>query len=222
MIKGKRLISGFLIGIMVISLALTAGATDIKDMQKEEQKLQNQRNEAAAEQKTLEGKVNQLAASMREAERKLDQKRAEIDETEQELIMARVDEEEQYKSMKLRIRYMYENGNVNLMEVFLESDGLADFVHKAEYIKQMSEYDRKKLDEFQLTVKSVEEKEVALQAEYDDLAILQDSLAKQRKEAESLLATKSAQLKKINADLNVIKKQIKDAKDEEKKRQEQI
>lgn len=220
MIKGKRLISGFLIGIMVISLAVTAGATDIKDMQKEEQKLQNQRNEAAAEQKTLEGKVNQLAASMREAERKLDQKRAEIDETEQELIIAKIDENEQYESMKLRIRYMYENGNVNLMEVFLESEGLADFFHKAEYIKQMSEYDRKKLDEFQLTVKSVEEKEVALQAEYDDLAILQDSLAKQRKEAESLLATKSAQLKKINADLNVIKKQIKDAKDEEKKRQE--
>ena len=220
MIQGKRLISGFLIGVMVISLALTAGATDIKNMEKEQQELQNQRNEAAAEQKTLAGKVNQLAASMKEAEKKLDQKRAEIEETEQELIMARVDEDEQYKSMKLRIRYMYENGNVNLMEVFLESEGLADFFHKAEYIKQMSEYDRKKLDEFQQTVKSVEEKEIALQAEYDDLAALQDSLEQQRKEAESLLATKSAELKKLNADLNAIKKQIKDAKDEANKRQE--
>lgn len=220
MIQGKRLISGFLIGVMVISLALTAGATDIKNMEKEQQELQNQRNEAAAEQKTLAGRVNQLAASMKEAEKKLDQKRAEIEETEQELIMARVDEDEQYKSMKLRIRYMYENGNVNLMEVFLESEGLADFFHKAEYIKQMSEYDRKKLDEFQQTVKSVEEKEIALQAEYDDLAALQDSLEQQRKEAESLLATKSAELKKLNADLNAIKKQIKDAKDEANKRQE--
>lgn len=220
MIKGKRLISGFLIGIMVISLAVTAGATDIKDMQKEQQELQNQKNEAAAQQKTLAGKVNQLATSMKEAERKLDQKRAEIEATEQELIIAKIDENEQYESMKLRIRYMYENGNVNLMEVFLESEGLADFFHKAEYIKQMSEYDRKKLDEFQLTVKTVEEKEVVLQAEYDDLGVLQDSLAKQRKEAESLLATKSAELKKISADLDSIKKQINDAKAEEKKRQE--
>ena len=92
MIRGKRLISGFLIGIMVISLALTAGATDIKDMQKEQQELQNQKNEAAAQQKTLAGKVNQLAASMKEAERKLDQKRAEIEATEQELIIAKIDE----------------------------------------------------------------------------------------------------------------------------------
>ena len=44
MIRGKRLISGFLIGIMVISLALTAGATDIKDMKKEQQQLQEQLN----------------------------------------------------------------------------------------------------------------------------------------------------------------------------------
>lgn len=220
MIKGRKLISVLLAGMMLVSFALTAGATDIKNMQKEEQELQNQRDEAAAEEKTLTERVNQLSASMKEAERKLDQKRAEIDETEQELIMARVDENEQYKSMKLRIRYMYENGNVNLMEIFLESDGLADFFHKAEYIKQMSEYDRKKLDEFQLTVKTVEEKEVALQAEYDDLAVLQDSLAKQRKEAENLLATKSSELAKLQADLDGIKKQIKDAEDEEKKRQE--
>lgn len=220
MIKGRKLISVLLAGMMLVSFALTAGATDIKNMQKEEQELQNQRDEAAAEEKTLTERVNQLSASMKEAERKLDQKRAEIEATEQELIMAKIDEREQYESMKLRIRYMYENGNVNLAEIFLESEGLADFFHKAEYIKQMSEYDREKLDEFQLTVKSVEEKEVELQAEYDDLEALQDSLAEQRKEAESLLASKSSELDKLQADLDAIKRQIKDAKEEERKKQE--
>lgn len=220
MIQGRKLVSVLLAGIMIVSCVLTTGATDINEMQKEKQKLQNQQDEAVAEEKALEEKVSQLSASMKEAEQKLDQKRAEIEATEQELIMAKIDEGEQYQSMKLRIRYMYENGNVNLMEIFLESEGLADFFHKAEYIKQMSEYDREKLDEFQQTVKSVEEKELALQAEYDELEVLQNSLTAQRKEAESLLASKSSELKKIQADLSAIKKQIQDAEDEEKKQQE--
>lgn len=214
MIKGKRLISGFLIGIMVISLALTAGATDIKDMKKEQQQLQEQRDEAASQEKSLSAKVKALSQSMNQTEQKLGKKRAEIAEAEQELIMAKVDEAEQYESMKLRIRYMYENGNVNLIELFLESEGITDFLNKAEYIRNISEYDREKLDEFQVTVQKVEDKELLLQGEYQELQNLQDSLAQQSKEAKQLLATKTSELAKIDADLKKIKNQISNAEAE--------
>ena len=214
MIKGKRLISGFLIGIMVISLALTAGATDIKDMKKEQQQLQEQRDEAASQEKSLSAKVKALSQSMNQTEQKLGKKRAEIAEAEQELIMAKVDEAEQYESMKLRIRYMYENGNVNLIELFLESEGITDFLNKAEYIRNISEYDREKLDEFQVTVQKVEDKELLLQGECQELQNLQDSLAQQSKEAKQLLATKTSELAKIDADLKKIKNQISNAEAE--------
>lgn len=214
MIRGKRLISGFLIGIMVISLALTAGATDIKDMKKEQQQLQEQRDEAASQEKSLSAKVKALSQSMNQTEQKLGKKRAEIAEAEQELIMAKVDEAEQYESMKLRIRYMYENGNVNLIELFLESEGITDFLNKAEYIRNISEYDREKLDEFQVTVQKVEDKELLLQGEYQELQNLQDSLAQQSKEAKQLLATKTSELAKIDADLKKIKNQISNAEAE--------
>jgi len=214
MIKGKRFISGFLIGIMVISLVLTAGATDIKDMKKEQQQLQEQRDEAASQEKSLSAKVKALSQSMNQTEQKLGKKRVEIAEAEQELIMAKVDEAEQYESMKLRIRYMYENGNVNLIELFLESEGITDFLNKAEYIRNISEYDREKLDEFQVTVQKVEDKELLLQREYQELQNLQDSLAQQSKEAKQLLATKTSELAKIDADLKKIKNQISNAEAE--------
>lgn len=214
MIKGKRFISGFLIGIMVISLVLTAGATDIKDMKKEQQQLQEQRDEAASQEKSLSAKVKALSQSMNQTEQKLGKKRVEIAEAEQELIMAKVDEAEQYESMKLRIRYMYENGNVNLIELFLESEGITDFLNKAEYIRNISEYDREKLDEFQVTVQKVEDKELLLQGEYQELQNLQDSLAQQSKEAKQLLATKTSELAKIDADLKKIKNQISNAEAE--------
>ena len=220
MIKGKRLISGFLIGVMIISTVLTVGATDIGNMKKEQKELQEQRNEAASQEKSLAAKVQALSKSMNETEAKLGKKRAEIAETEQELVMAKMDESEQYESMKLRIRYMYENSNVNLVELFLESEGITDFLNKTEYIRKMSEYDRQKLDEFQVTVQKVQDKELLLQGEYQELQGLQESLEKQSKEAKQLLATKTSELAKIDADLKKIRNQIYNAEAEAKKKAE--
>lgn len=220
MIKGKRLISGFLIGVMIISTVLTVGATDIGNMKKEQKELQEQRNEAASQEKSLAAKVQALSKSMNETEAKLGKKRAEIAETEQELVMAKMDEAEQYESMKLRIRYMYENSNVNLVELFLESEGITDFLNKTEYIRKMSEYDRQKLDEFQVTVQKVQDKELLLQGEYQELQGLQESLEKQSKEAKQLLATKTSELAKIDADLKKIRNQIYNAEAEAKKKAE--
>jgi murein DD-endopeptidase MepM/ murein hydrolase activator NlpD len=220
MIKGKRLISGFLIGVMIISTVLTVGATDIGNMKKEQKELQEQRNEAASQEKSLAAKVQALSKSMNETEAKLGKKRAEIAETEQELVMAKMDESEQYESMKLRIRYMYENSNVNLVELFLESEGITDFLNKTEYIRKMSEYDRQKLDEFQVTVQKVQDKELLLQGEYQELQGLQESLEKQSREAKQLLATKTSELAKIDADLKKIRNQIYNAEAEAKKKAE--
>ena len=131
--------------------------------------------------------------------------------------MAKIEEIDQYESMKVRIRYMYENGNVNLIQLFMESDSIADFFHKTESISKISEYDRKKLGEYQMTVQIVEEKELALQAEYDKLQELRTSLVKQQQEAEALLAEKSSELASITADLSALQTRIKNAEDEKKR-----
>lgn len=218
--QGRRRTIGLLSLILAISMVLNAGATDINNMKDKQQQLESQQKEAESEKASLAARVKELIASMERTEAQLDEKRGEIEAAEQELIMAKIDESEQYDSMKLRIRYMYENGNVNLIEVFLESDSIVEFFNKAEYIQKMSEYDRKKLDEFQLTVKAVEEKELMLQAESDKLEELQASLGKQRTEAESLLASKSSELSSIQSELKDIRSKIKNAEDEERKRQE--
>ena len=44
--------------------------------------------------------------------------------------------------MKKRIKFMYENGNTQLIEILIESESIGDFLNKAEYISQISNYDR--------------------------------------------------------------------------------
>lgn len=216
----RRLISMLLVLLLTGTAVLNVGAADIKDMKDKQQQLQNEQKAAEEEQKTLEAKVKELSNSMKKMETELDDKRTEIEDTEQELIMTRIQEEEQYKSMKLRIQYMYENGNANMFEILLESESLGDFFAKAEYVKKMSEYDRKKIEEFQVVVRTVEEKELTLQAEYEDLMSMQAELNVKRQEAEDLLDAKSSQVASLKSDLQDLKKRIKNAEAEEKKRQE--
>lgn len=217
---GKRLISGLLILIMIASTVLTVGATDIQEAKDKEQQLEEQRDNLAAEKASLSAKVKDLANSMKEAEASLEAKQEELEAAEQEFIMAKLDEREQYNSMRLRIKYTYENGNIDIFQIFLESKSISEFITRAEYVATMSDYDRQKLEEFQCAVRKVEEKELVLQAEYDEVRKLQETLSEQRKEAEQLLSAKSTELAEIQSDLTDIREQIKKAEEEEKKKQE--
>ena len=71
--------------------------------------------------------------------------------------------------MKKRIKYMYENGNTQFIEILFESKSISDLLNNAEYITQISEYDRDMLDEFKAIVKQVDEQKTALEAERAEL-----------------------------------------------------
>lgn len=216
--RGKhKIISGLLAFTLLVGAVLPTHATNL---QNQADSLQNQVDQAANEKKALIKKINELTSSMKQTEKKLEAKQAEIEAAEQELIMAMLDENMQYESMKQRIKFMYENGNTNYIELFLESKTISDFLVKAEYIMQLSKYDRDKLREYQRIIKKVEEKEVQLEAEYDQIAELRTALDVQRQETETLLASKSAELATIEAELAEVKAQIKKAEEEERRRKE--
>lgn len=209
---GRKLISGMLIGLLIISFALPANATNIQDAESKEESLEKQKEQAEAEKNSLTAKLNELSVSMKQAAEDLEKKNEEIEAAEQEL----------YESMKRRIKYMYENGDVNLIEVFMESESFSDFLNKAEYIVMISNYDRKRLDDFQNAVKKVEDKELILQAEYEELTAIQDSLAEQKEEAQALLNQKTSEIDDIEDELSEVRAQIQAAEEAEKKKQEAV
>ncbi len=217
--KGRKIMKGLVLGVMIVSMAVTVNATNLNDQANQ---LEDDRDTLVSEQKSLEQKLAQLTESMRQAEEEIAAKREEIEAVEEALVQAKVDENSQYESMKIRIQYMYENNNTNFLQLLMESDNLTDFLNTAEYVRKMSEYDRDKLDEFAMTVRSIEDKEAQLQADYQYLSDLQVSIAAQCEEAEQLLYEKSSELVALDDELEDIRKQIERAEEEEKKQQEQI
>ena len=134
---------------------------------------------------------------MNKTQEELSAKETEISTAEEELVQAKVDEDEQYNSMKKRIKYMYEGGNTQFLEILMSSSNIGDLLNKAEYVSKLSSYDRDMLTAFQDTVKAVEEKEAKLQDEYEKLNTLQSSLVSQQTEAQTLISSKEAQIAEI-------------------------
>lgn len=185
------------------------------EAEKKAQELEQKKNTATEEQKALAEELNRIIGEVEDAQEQLDKKEEEIAETEEELVQAKVDESTQYESMKKRIKFMYENGNTQMIGILFESESIGEFLNKAEYVSQISSYDREMLIEFQETVKEVERKEEELQAEYEELTVLQDNLIAKQDKVDALLEEKNLQL----ADLE---NQIGANSDELKALQEQV
>lgn len=144
---------------MMLSMTITSGAVTIDEAQKKADELQSQKSAAQAEKDTLAAKLNSIIAQMNKTQEELSAKETEISTAEEELVQAKVDEDDQYNSMKKRIKFMYEGGNTQFLEILMSSSNIGDLLNKAEYVSKLSSYDRDMLTAFQNTVKAVEEKE---------------------------------------------------------------
>lgn len=215
-----------LAGILSLGSVLQVGATDtqIDAAQKEKEQLEQQKQAAEQEQNALSEQLNSIIEQMQETNAKVDQKAVEIEQAENDLINAKIDENNQYESMKKRIRFMYENGGGELLEILFTSDSMAELLNKAEYISKITEYDRNMLVEFQKIVTEVQEKEAALKAEYEELGALQARLGEQQTQVQTLLDSKGIEIANlesaIGAKASELQALIEKAKAEEEARKQ--
>lgn len=199
-------------------------AETIESARQKEKELKQEKAKAEQEKSSLSAQLNSIIEDLKKAEADVDAKEQEIATTEDELTAARIKENEQYEAMKIRIKYMYENGNEDMIAVLLSAEDMADFLNKAEYVEQVSVYDRQMLVEFQNIVKDIEQKEAKLKKEKEQLVTLQKNLAKKQTEVESLLASKKSEISNledaIGENAKVLNDLIAKAKEAERRRKE--
>ncbi len=241
--RGKRFASLLLVGVLCFGMVAECDAANSakekaeaaekeeeeakakkKKVESETGKLKDEKKAAEAEKEKLAEELNEILAEMEELQDKIDAKEAEIEVIEEKLIQAQVDENDQYEAMKLRIKYMYENGDAQMLEILFDATSISDFLNKAEYISSVSDYDREKLEEYTQIVEEVQAQEDALQKEYDELEELQDELLDKQDSLENLIATKEGEISEIEDEISDNEDKIKEleaaAKTAARKKQE--
>ena len=200
-LRGKKIAALFLACALCSGSVMPVSATSISETQKKGEQLEEQKKAAEAEKSSLDNELNTVIQELQKAQDDMSAKEEQIESAENELVEAKVTENNQYESMKKRIKYMYENGNVEFIEIILSAENISDFLNKTEYVTKISEYDRDMLVEFQKTVEQVQKKEEELRAEYEELSALQTTLSEKRASVETLLSNKNIQIANLESEI---------------------
>ena len=191
MIKAKRfgrvLAAAVLLPCMAVSTVTAAPSTD---------ELEQQRKEAENEVQDLQAELTELLNKVAEMEEQLIATGEKITQTQQDLEEAQVKADAQYDDMKIRIKYMYEDGSSDMWEALLTAEDFSDFLNKAEYISTVHSYDRQKLEELQQT--------------QQEIADLKETLVAEQKTLEEQQADYQAEEESVNAELEAKRAEVED------------
>ena len=228
-------------------------ATTISDLQEDIKKNQSQLNQAKDKisdaqdaQEGVEEEIADLDAEMVSIltdinliEDAIEDKEEEIAATQVEYEAAVAKKDEQYESMKIRIQFMYEKGDISYLQMFFGSDSMGDMVNKANYVEELYKYDRRMLEEFEETVQRVaalqdrlEEDKSELETSKTELeegqAYMEEVLAQKKEEYENYsvvlskarqeAATYTARIKQETAQIRKLEEEERKRREEEERR----
>lgn len=156
----------------------------------------------------LDENMAALETELSQLEVQINEKNWQVEKTREELELAEETEKRQYQSMKLRIRYMYERGETEFLDLLFQAADLSQLLNRAEYIKKISEYDRMKLDEYIQTKLEVADKKAGLETEQAELLALQETTLAKRDSVELLLQEKTRELRSYESKIASAEAQI--------------
>ena len=200
----RRVLAAVLAASMCFSLQAFATESEIKQQQKETQKqldainqemksIESQRDSILAEIDSLNSDLVDVVLNMELLDADLAAKEEELNQAQADYDAAKQKEEEQYEAMKLRIQYIYEEGDMDYLTLFLEADSFADFLNRADFAREIQTKDRQMLEEYQATKAEVEELMDQLEQEKADMEALEAEYEEQKASMETTLAQKQAE-----------------------------
>ena len=145
--------------------------------------------------------ILELTTQLSTTEMQVEILNGEIERTSDALAAAEADEVKQYEDMKARIKYMYEHGNATLLEMLFSAEDMTDFLNKAEFIENLSEYDRNALNNLENIHRQIADEKNTLEIQQASLTELQSSLESQQEELHAKAEATSTNLADVQARL---------------------
>ena len=167
---------------------------DLKNAQTLIDQLKTQEGDIESAVKELDAKLTSISEKIDDLEQQTEQKNRELQDTQTQLAKAQEDESGQYESMKVRIRYMYQNSGMSYLEALLESGSFAEMLKQVDYMSTLVEYDRTKLQEYRDTQDIIANAEETIQQDKADLEALQAELEQEQQAVNLLMDEKKEQL----------------------------
>ena len=188
-----------LILAVVLSCSMVATPVFAAPKSEEQSSLEAEKAEKQSEVSSLQEQLNSLMTKMNDLETQLIEKGQQISQAEVDLEAAQQKEQQQYEDLKLRIKYMYEEGDGSAMERILSSGSIAEVLTQAEYVQKVHSYDRAQLQEYQNTVQQVADLKTGLEEDQAKLQNLEGEYQAQSDELNTTIESKSEEISNLDS-----------------------
>lgn len=208
----SRLGSGILSTVLIFSVCVSVHAEPTSEA------LKQKSSDLRIEIHDLDDELISLSDELDEASSQIEKLAAEAEKGKLDLAAAKLNESAQYASMKERIKFMYEEGNISLLNTLFASKSMADFLNKAEYVSTISEYDRQMLNKLRSVRSDVEKKQDELEKKQKKLTSLAEKLKEKKEALTRSMASASGELDDYEVQLKRAKaaeKAMKNAQDDD-------
>lgn len=183
--------------------------------------LQNIKKDLEAQRSNLKNYVIQLDSNLAQIEQNIQELSARIIEKEEEIAAAQGEletalenEENQKESMISRIRMVYESGDPSMLDMLLQSSGMADFLNQADYVERVMTYDQKMWQDYKLVREYAELCKQELELEKEILDEAKAGVVEEQRNLEALIEQKNKDIVAYETDINNKEKAIKEYEEE--------
>lgn len=181
----------------------------LKDANNKVNQLENTQTGLKQDLTSYSSKLDSVKQNINKIYQDIEAKEAEIADTKAQLDAAQKREEEQYEAMKVRIKYMYENGNDNAFEALFKANSFQDFLNRAEYVKAMMQYDRDMLNSFTETKENIAKAKEKLESEQKELEAAQDKAQSEETKLADLITSTQDGIEKYAKDIKAAEERAK-------------
>lgn len=231
----KRIVSYVFIFALTAAL-ITVGASyaddeqqQLNDINQQINQTKSQLNEGKKKEKQLTSQIKQLESQINSTEKEIAELKGDISRTEQQIavVQANLNQVEQEmraqnEELQKRLRAMYKNGDVGMLQILLGSEDITDFMSNMDMVQKIFDNDveilktmeeqhkviegqKKELERLQAQLLAERQKESDKQA---NLRASRGEVATLRAEVASDNKALEAEIDALNAEANRIKEEI--------------
>lgn len=211
----KRAVAAAMVLALLTSFGEPVAASKIDDAQKKKNEAQENLDEVNDQIDSIQSAQSSLQSEMRQYDNQMmslltdmeilqsdiETQELEIEQANADLETAKMEEQQQYEAMKLRIQYMYENGDQTMWSAIVGAENMSDLLNRVEYVSDVYEYDRQMLNNYQEVVQQVADLTVQLENEMAEMEELQLSYEEQQASLEQVISAKRAQMADFDTQL---------------------
>lgn len=206
----KKIVSYTLMFVLFASM-ITFGVTyadneqqELNDINGQIHQTQSQLNAGKKKEKQLSNQIKQLESQIGATEKEINNIKGSISKTEQNIVvvqqnLATVEQEmaTQNASLQKRLRTMYKNGDIGMVQILLGSEDITDFMTNMDMVQKIFDNDVEVL-------KTMEEQHQKIEAQKKQLETLQAQLVSEKQQE----ADKQAGLQASRGEVANLKSQV--------------